>query len=369
MLLRTFVSEPEPGQECRHLNGNRLDNRLENLRWGTVKENAQDRQRHGTQARGEDVYTAKLTEQDVLDIRVRLKQANGSLRHADLAAEYGVHPGTITSVARGEAWDHVGGPDCSGIPKQQGTPPVACSMEQAQQILNKYIAGATQTELAESYGISAATVSYILNRNGAYANLNGPAIQRKHRKGGPKNISREEAEAIRLAYSSDPANTLTVLGKEHSVSIATISSIVRAEGKYSYFGFAVKRPSPPPKPKPEPKEPRYRLIEREEAEEIRAVYASNADNTIRTLAKKHGVSQGTINIILLGKGRYAYFGSAVKRPEKARPRKCSFELAQQIIDRYADGGITQKDLAHQYGLSNTTIQNVLYRRGSFSVLP
>lgn len=38
---------PSPQHEIRHLNGNRLDNRPENLRWGTRKDNADDRERHG----------------------------------------------------------------------------------------------------------------------------------------------------------------------------------------------------------------------------------------------------------------------------------------------------------------------------------
>jgi hypothetical protein len=39
---------PSPLHEVRHLNGDPLDNRAENLAWGTKKENAQDSIRHGT---------------------------------------------------------------------------------------------------------------------------------------------------------------------------------------------------------------------------------------------------------------------------------------------------------------------------------
>jgi hypothetical protein len=37
-----------PGIEVRHLNGNKLDNRAENLCWGTRSENNKDRINHGT---------------------------------------------------------------------------------------------------------------------------------------------------------------------------------------------------------------------------------------------------------------------------------------------------------------------------------
>lgn len=50
LVLEAFVGPRPAGMHVRHLNGNSLDNRLENLRWGTPAENAQDRVRHGTDA-------------------------------------------------------------------------------------------------------------------------------------------------------------------------------------------------------------------------------------------------------------------------------------------------------------------------------
>lgn len=47
LVLTTFVGEPPAGTECCHNNGNRADNRLENLRWDTKKANAQDTLKHG----------------------------------------------------------------------------------------------------------------------------------------------------------------------------------------------------------------------------------------------------------------------------------------------------------------------------------
>lgn len=50
LVARAFLSEPEPGQcQVRHLNGQRADNRPENLAWGTNQENVQDMLQHGTQ--------------------------------------------------------------------------------------------------------------------------------------------------------------------------------------------------------------------------------------------------------------------------------------------------------------------------------
>jgi hypothetical protein len=46
LILETFVGPRPPGKQCRHLNGDSLDNRLENLAWGTFHENFADRLAH-----------------------------------------------------------------------------------------------------------------------------------------------------------------------------------------------------------------------------------------------------------------------------------------------------------------------------------
>lgn len=47
-VLLAFVGDPPEGTECRHLNGIRTDNRIENLTWGTHSENSVDQVKHRT---------------------------------------------------------------------------------------------------------------------------------------------------------------------------------------------------------------------------------------------------------------------------------------------------------------------------------
>jgi hypothetical protein len=54
LVARTHLGpQPAPGYEVRHLDGNKLNNDFRNLAWGTSKENADDRERHGRTSRGE----------------------------------------------------------------------------------------------------------------------------------------------------------------------------------------------------------------------------------------------------------------------------------------------------------------------------
>lgn len=53
VALALLGPKPTPHHEVRHLNGCKIDNHPTNLAWGTRKENASDRDRHGRTARGE----------------------------------------------------------------------------------------------------------------------------------------------------------------------------------------------------------------------------------------------------------------------------------------------------------------------------
>ena len=48
LILQTFIGPCPEGMECRHLDGTRDNNCLENLEWGTLSQNQIDRHGHGT---------------------------------------------------------------------------------------------------------------------------------------------------------------------------------------------------------------------------------------------------------------------------------------------------------------------------------
>lgn len=48
LVAASFIGEPPPGTEVCHENGDKGDNRVENLRWDTRSGNTRDKLRHGT---------------------------------------------------------------------------------------------------------------------------------------------------------------------------------------------------------------------------------------------------------------------------------------------------------------------------------
>lgn len=49
LVLLAFVGPKPEGMQCRHLDGNKVNNHISNLVWGTASENALDRIRHNQQ--------------------------------------------------------------------------------------------------------------------------------------------------------------------------------------------------------------------------------------------------------------------------------------------------------------------------------
>ena len=101
VVLRTFVGPPAPGQDADHINFDRSDNRLENLRWLTRKENINHSDRAGRRKLGDRHPNSKLSCESVREIRIR--RANGETQK-EVGAAFGVHQWTISAIETGKSW-------------------------------------------------------------------------------------------------------------------------------------------------------------------------------------------------------------------------------------------------------------------------
>lgn len=104
LVMEAFHGARPAGTLVRHLDGNRGNNDITNLRYGTPQENSDDMREHGTVLRGSTHGRAKLSERDVTQIRTLSPQRT----QASLAAQFGVSKQQISNVVCGHQWKHVG---------------------------------------------------------------------------------------------------------------------------------------------------------------------------------------------------------------------------------------------------------------------
>ena len=102
VVLASFVRAPLEGEQASHLNGDRADNRLSNLRWERARDNNSRKVEHGTLGAGEKMGTSKLTPQSVLEIRSRY--ALGGISQRALARQYGISQRQVLSIVKRRSW-------------------------------------------------------------------------------------------------------------------------------------------------------------------------------------------------------------------------------------------------------------------------
>lgn len=105
LVLAAFRGEaPESAPFARHLDGNSGNNRLSNLQWGTKSDNEADKVRHGTSNRGVGNGRAKLTLDDVREVRRRLTHGETQIA---VARAMGIPAVTVNHIHTGRSWGHI----------------------------------------------------------------------------------------------------------------------------------------------------------------------------------------------------------------------------------------------------------------------
>lgn len=104
LMLEAFVGPCPSGMEACHFNDVKADNRIENLRWGTRRENAADCARNGNARIGSRNPRSVLRKEDIQIIRNRLIRGD---TQRSVAADFGVSQHAIFMVKIGRTWSHV----------------------------------------------------------------------------------------------------------------------------------------------------------------------------------------------------------------------------------------------------------------------
>ena len=91
LVAQTFIDNSENKEQVNHINGNKRDNRVENLEWATQNENQLHACKNG-------LKPSKLTESDVLKIR------NDKRTGSEIAKDYNIAFQTVSEIKNKKIW-------------------------------------------------------------------------------------------------------------------------------------------------------------------------------------------------------------------------------------------------------------------------
>ncbi len=105
LVLLAHIGPCPAGMLCRHLDGSADNNHIDNLKWGTRRENEADKVLHGTNTLGERHPLVKLTERSVREIRAIRKHLGWTLK--TIGELYGVSLSNVHRIDKRKSWVHI----------------------------------------------------------------------------------------------------------------------------------------------------------------------------------------------------------------------------------------------------------------------
>jgi sRNA-binding regulator protein Hfq len=103
VVIETFIENKKNKPYANHINGIKLDNRVENLEWCTNQENIDHAVKMGLYRKGETNTSSKLTRKEVLEIRL----FPNDVKLKFIAEKYGVSASTISAIRNRLTWKHI----------------------------------------------------------------------------------------------------------------------------------------------------------------------------------------------------------------------------------------------------------------------
>lgn len=208
IVSEVFLPNPNKYPQVNHIDGNKLNNNVDNLEWCSNEYNMKHSWDIGLRepVHGEEVGTSILKESQVCEIYMSNKSSK------ELSNEYNVSAGTINSIKSRKSWQKVTAKLEKGetlLENQRN------NMFSYSDIYEIYTANNTNKQLSKQYGCSESTIRSIRNGN-SYG-----SITTDFKKG--ENLNRLTEQQVRSIYLSN--GTYKSISEYFNISISTVSSI------------------------------------------------------------------------------------------------------------------------------------------------
>lgn len=104
LVARSFIPNPENKREVNHIDGNKLNNHIDNLEWVTSKENKEHNKKLGITRIGSRHQNSIINEEIALEIKKMLHQG---VKQKDIAKLFGIGESIVSEVKLEKTWVHV----------------------------------------------------------------------------------------------------------------------------------------------------------------------------------------------------------------------------------------------------------------------
>lgn len=160
-VLMAFKGIPAEGYQAMHLDGNIKNNKLDNLAWGSAKENQSHRVQHGTKSVGNTHGRAKIDENTAQLIWDQCLVKPRS----QVALELNVSKNIVQSICTGSTWPSVN--RTGALPKFKTSGNSKLSLSKAKIIRELKARGMSVRQIADKYKVGKTTIGAII-RNKAW---------------------------------------------------------------------------------------------------------------------------------------------------------------------------------------------------------
>ena len=107
LVAKHFIPNHNNKEQVNHIDGNKINNKAQNLEWSTQSENMRHANKNGLtrDRKGNNSFYHKVNEDDVL--KIRKMYATGNYLMREIAEMYGVTRHTIGKIIRRKNWKHI----------------------------------------------------------------------------------------------------------------------------------------------------------------------------------------------------------------------------------------------------------------------